>query len=183
MTQITTLLAAVRNGDNQAGEAAFAILYEDLRKLAHSRLRQHKTFTLLDTSSLVHDCYLKLVNGQSWPMESRQHFFAYASQVMRSVIVDFARARQAERRGGSADVVSLDTDLSDKLSAPEDDVIRVNDALDTLAKIDDRAAQVVEMRYFGGLTEPDIADALGVSERTVRRSWEKAKLMLAVELN
>jgi RNA polymerase sigma factor (TIGR02999 family) len=182
MTEITTLLAAVRNGDNQAGEEAFGILYDDLRKLAHSRLSQHKTFTLLDTNSLVHDCYLKLVSGQSWPIENRRHFFAYASQVMRSVIVDFARARQAERRGGGAEVVPLDTNLSDQLSAPENDVLRINDALDALAKIDERAAQVVEMRYFGGLTEPDIAESLGVSERTVRRSWEKAKVLLTVEL-
>ena len=101
---------------------------------------------------------------------------------MRSVIVDFARARQAERRGGVADDVPLDTDLSDQLAAPENDVLRVHDALDALAKIDERAAQVVEMRYFGGLTEPEIADALGLSERTVRRSWEKAKLLLTVEL-
>jgi RNA polymerase sigma factor (TIGR02999 family) len=101
---------------------------------------------------------------------------------MRSVIVDFARARQAERRGGGAEVVPLDTNLSDQLSAPEDDVLRINDALDVLVKIDERAAQVVEMRYFGGLTEPDIAESLGVSERTVRRSWEKAKVLLTVEL-
>lgn len=182
MTQITTLLAAVREGDDHAGEAAFAILYEDLRKLARARLRQHQTFTLLDTNSLVHDCYLKFVSGQSWPIENRRHFFAYASQVMRSVIVDFARARQAERRGGGAEIVSIDTDLSDKLASPEDDVLRVNDALANLAQIDQRAAQVVEMRYFGGLTETLIAESLGISERTVRRSWEKAKLLLAIEL-
>jgi len=182
MSEITTLLAAARVGDADAAGRAFTLLYDDLRRLAHARLRQHKTMTLLDTTSLVHESYLKLVGGASVPVEDRNHFFAYASHVMRSVIVDFARLRQAERRGGNAVVVALDTDLSDKLSAPEDDVLRVHDALEALAKIDERVAQVVEMRYFGGLTEPQIADALGLSERTVRRSWEKARLLLAAEL-
>lgn len=182
MTEITTLLAAARTGDEKAAGQAFSLLYSDLRRLAHARLRQHKTMTLLDTTSLVHESYLKLVGGASLPIEDRRHFFAYASHVMRSVIVDFARARQAERRGGDALVVALDTELSDKVSAPEDDVLRVHDALEALAKIDERAAQVVEMRFFGGLTEPQIADALGLSERTVRRNWEKARLLLAGEL-
>jgi RNA polymerase sigma factor (TIGR02999 family) len=182
MSEITTLLAAARVGDEDAAGRAFTLLYGDLRRLAHARLRQHKTMTLLDTTSLVHESYLKLVGGASVPVEDRRHFFAYASHVMRSVIVDFARARQAERRGGDAVVLALDTDMSDKLSAPEDDVLRVHDALEALAKIDERVAQVVEMRYFGGLTEPQIADAMGLSERTVRRSWEKARLLLTAEL-
>lgn len=182
MTEITTMLAAARGGDEDAAGSAFSLLYDDLRRLAHSRLRQHKTMTLLNTTSLVHESYMKLVGNAAVPGEDRRHFFAYASHVMRSVIVDFARARQAERRGGVADDVPLDTNLSDKLAAPESDVLRVHDALAALAKIDERAAQVVEMRYFGGLTEPEIADALGLSERTVRRSWEKARLLLTVEL-
>jgi hypothetical protein len=116
------------------------------------------------------------VGGASVPVEDRHHFFAYASHVMRSVIVDFARARQAERRGGDAVVVALDTDLSDKLSAPEDDVLRVHDALEALAKIDEGVARVVEMRYFGGLTEPQIADALGLSERLYGLGFELGRL-------
>lgn len=182
MSEITTLLAAARVGDENAAGQAFALVYADLRRLAHSRLRRHKTMTLLDTTALVHESYFKLVGGTTVPAEDRRHFFAYASHVMRSVIVDFARARQAERRGGDAVVVALDTNLSDKLSAPEDDVLRVHDALEVLGKIDVRIAQVVEMRYFGGLTEPEIADALDLSERTVRRNWQKARLLLAVEL-
>jgi RNA polymerase sigma factor (TIGR02999 family) len=182
MPDLSTLLAAARQGDEQAAGQAFSLLYDDLRRMARARLRQHRTMTLLDTTSLVHDSYLKLVGATSLPVEDRQHFFAYASRVMRSVIVDYARARLAERRGGDAGCVTLDTALSDKLAAPETDVLRVHEALDVLAKADEHLAQVVEMRYFGGLTEPEIAEALGLSERTVRRNWEKARMLLAAAL-
>ena len=99
MTELTTLLAAARNGDAQAAGNAFSLLYDDLRRLARSRLRQHRTMTLLDTTSLVHESYLKLIGAHSLAVEDRRHFFAYASRVMRSVIVDFARARQADIDG------------------------------------------------------------------------------------
>ena len=182
MAELTILLAAARNGDGKAAQQAFSLLYDDLRRLARSRLRQHQQFTLLDTTSLVHESYLKLVGVEALPIEDKKHFITYASTVMRSVIVDFARARSAERRGGDADHVVLDTSLSEKLGIPEGDVVRVHEALEVLAQADATLAQTVEMRYFGGLTEPEIAEALGISERTVRRNWEKAKLFLTVEL-
>jgi len=138
--------------------------------------------TLLDTTALVHESYLKLVGTEGVAVEDRHHFFAYASRVMRSVIVDFARAKLAERRGGEAEKVVLDTALGERLAAPESDVLRVHEALEALAQADERAAQVVEMRYFGGLTEPEIAQVLGLSERTVRRDWEKARLLLLAQL-
>jgi RNA polymerase sigma factor (TIGR02999 family) len=181
-SDVTALLAAARAGDGSAGGAAFSLLYEDLRRLARSRLRQHQTFTLLDTTSLVHESYLKLLGAGAADVESRRHFFAYAAQVMRSVIVDFARARQAERRGGDAEHVALDTGVAADLVAPESDVLRVHEALEAVAQADPRAAQVVEMRYFGGMSEAEVADALGLSERTVRRSWEKARLLLIAAL-
>jgi RNA polymerase sigma factor (TIGR02999 family) len=112
------------------------------------------------------------------PVEDRNNFFAYAARVMRSVIVDFARARLAERRGGAADHIVLDTTISEHVTAPESDALRVHEALETLEQADPRLAQVVEMRYFGGLTEIEIAETMGVSERTVRRDWEKARLLL-----
>ena len=175
---LTQLLAAARNGDANAANAAFAALYGHLHRVARSRIREHQAMTLLDTTALLHESYLKLVGTGTPPVVDRRHFFAYASRVMRSVIVDYARARNAERRGGGADHVTLDTMLSDQVAAPENDVLRVHEALDVLAQADARLAQVVEMRYFGGLTESEIADALGVTDRTVRRDWEKARLLL-----
>ena len=178
MSEITELLQRVNDGDAVARDTLFAVLYQDLRKLARSRLRQNETITLLDTTSLVHESYLKLVGAESVLVQDRHHFFAYASKVMRSVIVDFARARLAERRGGNAEHLVLDTAISDKVAAPENDALRVHEALQVLEQADPRLAQVVEMRYFGGLTEAEIAAALDVSERTVRRDWEKARLLL-----
>ncbi len=178
MAELTTLLAAARQGDQNAAGQAFALLYDDLRRLARSRLRQHQTMTLLDTTALVHESYLKLVGAQALPVEDRHPFFAYAAPVMRSVIVDFGRARVAERRGGEADHIVLDTAISEQVAAPENDALRVHEALEMLELADPRLAQVVEMRYFGGLSEAEIAEALGVSERTVRRDWEKARLLL-----
>jgi RNA polymerase sigma factor (TIGR02999 family) len=112
----------------------------------------------------------------------RGHFFAYAGRVMRSVIVDFARKRQAERRGGGAEHVSLDTQLAEDVRATDDELIRINEALEALQEVDDRLVRVVEMRFFAGMTEAEVADALGVADRTVRRDWEKAKLLLTATL-
>lgn len=178
MAELTALLNAARSGDSNAAGMAFGLLYDDLRKIARSRLRPHQQFTLLDTTSLVHESYLKLVGLGSVPIEDKKHFFTYASTVMRSVIVDFARARSAERRGGDVEHLVLDTSLSEKLGMPEDDVVRVHEALEVLAQADAGLARIVEMRYFGGLTEAEIAVILDISERTVRRNWEKAKLLL-----
>jgi len=182
MSELTLLLDAARQGDQKAAGEAFSLLYEDLRRLARSRLRPHQTMTLLGTTSLVHEAYLKVMGSDGLPVENRHHFFAYASRVMRSVIVDYARARAAERRGGDAEHVVLDTLISGQIAAPENDALRVHEALDVLEKADPRLAQVAEMRFFGGLTEPEIAEALGLSERTVRRDWEKARLLLLAQL-
>lgn len=181
-SELTQLLASARRGDRDAAGAAFGVLYRELRRVAQAKLRQHRTITLLDTTALLHESYLKLIGADSLQVEDRRHFFAYAAHVMRSVIVDFARARQAERRGGGATRLALDTALSEKLAPPEDDVLRVHEALEVLAQADERLARVVELRYFGGLSESEVAETLGLSERTVRRSWEKARLLLAAAL-
>ncbi|MBL8323393.1 MAG: sigma-70 family RNA polymerase sigma factor [Rubrivivax sp.] len=178
MSELTTLLESARQGDQKAAGQAFSMLYEDLRRLAAARLRPHRTMTLLGTTSLVHEAFLKIVGAESLPVENRHHFFAYASRVMRSVIVDYARARSAERRGGDSEHVVLDTQLSEQIAAPENDALRVHAAMEVLEKAEPRLAQVAEMRFFGGLSEPEIAEALGLSERTVRRDWEKARLLL-----
>ena len=182
MSDITALLASAGAGDQDAAATAFSLVYEELKRLAQAKLRRHQTITLLDTTSLVHESFLKLVGNRALAVRDRQHFFAYAARVTRSVIVDFARARLRDRRGGDAQLVTLDTGLGDKLSASEHDVLRVNEALEVLAAAEPRLAQVVEMRYFGGLTEVETAELLGLTERTIRRDWNKAKLLLAATL-
>jgi RNA polymerase sigma factor (TIGR02999 family) len=180
--EFNELLAAARQGDERAAGQVFSLLYDDLRRLARARLRQHQTITLLDTTALVHESYLKLIATDSLPVADQRHFFAYASRVMRSVIVDFARARLTDRRGGDAEHVVLDTTLLEQLGGQENNVLRVHDALETLADAEPVLAQLVEMRYFGGLTETEIGEVLGMSMRTVRRNWEKARLLLAAAL-
>ena len=179
MAEVTALLALARMGDESAAAQAFALVYDDLHRLARARLHRHKTFTLLGTTALVNESFLKLSAAGHWPVEDRHHFFAYAAQVMRSVIVDQARARATERRGGNAAHLVLDTELGEQLAQPSDtDVLRVHEALIELALADPRAAQVVELRYFGGLSDAEAAGVLGINERTVRRDWNKARLLL-----
>jgi RNA polymerase sigma factor (TIGR02999 family) len=180
---MTALLASARRGDKESAAEVFALMYEELRRIARARLSQHQDFTLLDTTALVHESYLKLAGLPTLPVEDRKHFFTYAATVMRSVIVDFARARATERRGALADKVMLDTALADQLAQPDDDVLRVHEALEVLEQADAQLAKIVEMRYFGGLTEVEIAQVLELSDRTVRRNWEKAKLILSAALS
>lgn len=179
---LTRLLEAARAGDAEAGRRAYALVYRDLHALAHAKLRSHRTMSLLDTTALVHESYLRLVGDGRLDLDGRRHFFAYAARVMRSVIVDTARARLAARRGGGLPDLTLDTEAAIPEGGDEATVVRVDDALADLAKVNPRLAEVVEMRYFGGLTEAEIAEALGVSDRTVKRDWEKARLLLAAAL-
>ena len=152
--------------------------YRQLRVLARARLRGGGREALLDTTALVHEAYLRVAGVEMDSAEQRS-FLAYAGRTMRSVIVDFARKRQAECRGGDVCIVTLTGTLAERSPAAADEIVRVHEALDQLARLDARLAQGVEMRYFAGLTEPQIAHALGISERTVRRDWEKARLLLA----
>jgi RNA polymerase sigma factor (TIGR02999 family) len=137
---------------------------------------------MLDTTALVHESYLRFINGGQLRSDDRRAFFAYASKVMRSVIIDAVRERQAERRGGDLQRLTLNTQIADSLPAGEDELLRVNEALDVLAQAEPRLAKVVEMRYFGGYTEAEIGEALELTERTVRRDWDKARLLLGALL-
>jgi len=157
-------------------------LYDDLRRLARSELRRHQTITFLDATSLVHESYLRLVGNGQLRHDQRGEFMAYMARVMRSVIVDFVRAKAADKRGGQQAHVPLDTELSELLPAADAEVLHVHEALKVLAAADPRMGDIVEMHYFGGMTEPEIDAVLKVSERTVRREWEKARLLLAVAL-
>lgn len=182
VTDLTTLLAGARGGDSEALDRLFSELYGELRQLAHARLRRNDVPTLLDTTSLVHESYLRFLKSQQVGIADRAHFMAYAARVMRSVVVDFARERSAQRRGGQDVHVPLNTDAQEASPPGENEVIRVHQALEDLAQVSDRLVRVVEMRYFGGMSETEIAEALGVNERTVRRDWEKARILLAAAL-
>jgi RNA polymerase sigma factor (TIGR02999 family) len=182
MTEITALLRAAVGGDRLAADQAYALLYADLRRLARSRLRQSGEMTLLDTTALVHESFLRLNGGRALDFPDRHHFLGYAAKVMRAVVVDVVRARLAERRGGDAEHVTLQTTVVDASAAHGDEVLRVHEALDELAALEPRLAQVVELRYFGGLSEAEVAASLGVTERTVQRDWQKARMLLSLAL-
>jgi RNA polymerase sigma factor (TIGR02999 family) len=149
--------------------------------MARARLASGGRNTVLDTTALVHESYLRLARAHGLAFEDRLRFMTYAGRVMRSVIVDLVRERQAECRGGDAPHVALTTQIGERLAAGEGEreILRVHDALEVLAQRDPRLAQVVEMRYFAGMTEAEIAQALQVNERTVRRDWSQARLFLA----
>jgi RNA polymerase sigma factor (TIGR02999 family) len=160
----------------------FSSLYPDLRQLARRRLQRSEKITLLDTTALVHESYLRFLKVGRVDVGDRTRFLAYAAQVMRSVMVDFVRRRRALRRGGDLPALTYDPAQLEAVAQAEEEIIRVNDALDQLAKVNVRLVRVVEMRYFGGLDEQEIAESLGVTGRTVRREWEKARLLLSVAL-
>jgi len=179
---ITELIERANRGERDAVDRLFSELYAELHEMAKSRIRRHVPMTILDTTALLHESYLRLVKVGALSVANRAHFLAYASRVMRSIIVDFARQRLAERRGGGAVEVPLDTESFESAASPEADVVRVHEALEELAAVDERLVRLVEMRYFGGLTEEEIAEALDLSARTVQRDWEKARLLLSIAL-
>ena len=172
-------LAASRAFDQ---DALFGEHYRDLRRMAHGRMRQSGELTLLDTTSLVNELYVKLSSSDRQKFQSREHFLAYASTAMRSIIVDAARARVAERRGGPLADVTLDTLLGERISGAPQGVLEIDDALVRLAAGEPRLAKVVEMRFFGGFSEEEVAAAMDVSARTIRRDWDKARRMLLAML-
>ena len=182
MADITRLLQSAAAGNAQAMDEVVALLYEDLRRIAGSRLRQSGDITFLDTTALVHESYLRLQRSGGLSFEDRKRFLGYAAKVMRSVVIDAVRARQADRHGGHAMHITLNTQVGDSVAADADDVLRVHEALEELEHVDERLARVVEMRYFGGLSEAEIAECLGVTERTVQRDWQKARMLLAEAL-
>ena len=182
MAQVTQLLQRMHAGDAAARDALFAAAYEELQRLARSRLRDGGRNTVLETTSLVHECYLRFVTARELRAEDRKAFFAYASQVMRSVILNSVRERQAQRRGGDAPHLTLSTELVDNLAGDEATILKVHEALEVLEQVNARMAQVAQMRYFGGYSDGEIAETLEVTERTVRRDWEKARTILAAAL-
>ena len=163
--------------DSSRLDQAFAAHYADLKKIAHSRLRRTGLQGSMQTTALVHDSYVRLAALPHLAFSDRLQFLAYSSRVLRSIVVDLVREARALRRGGDRDIVTLDTAAGDELPEPVD-VEAVNDALTDLAKLDPALARLVEMRFFGGMSEDEIAAVLGVSKRSVSREWQKARALL-----
>jgi RNA polymerase sigma factor (TIGR02999 family) len=182
MSDITVLLRRIAASDPRAIDELFGTLYAEMHRLAHGRLLQSGPITLLDTTSLAHEAFLRLKNAGRIHLDSRVQFMAYVSKVLRAVIVDFVRKRSADKRGGHRVHVTLDTEVADEVGAADQEIERVNDALLELEETDPRLKQVVEMRFFGGLSEQEIGEILGVSDRTVRSDWVRARLLLSVTL-
>lgn len=179
---LTDLINQGLAGNLAASEAAFAATYQDLHRQAHLRLNRTARGTMLDTTALVHESYLRFVKSGQIRIEDRHHFLRYAAQAMRSVIVDAVRKRAAVRHGGGLNQIEFTTNVRDQGNTGESEILAVHDALEELAKHNQRMVQVVEMRYFAGMTDGEVAEALKISDRTVRRTWERARVWLAAAL-
>jgi RNA polymerase sigma factor (TIGR02999 family) len=179
--EITQWLSAARDGDREALDRVLATLYRELHSMARRQLGNQNGHTL-DATGLVHEAYLRLVGRADAQFEDRAHFFAYAASAMRSVVVDYARQRLAQKRGGDLHrVTELPEEVEGGLRLDEE-TLGLDTALTRLAAVDERLAQVVELRYFAGLSELEIASLLKRSERSIRRDWQKARLFLLASL-
>ena len=178
---VTTLLNRLADGDQEAAARLVPLIYDELRRLATRRLRHERPGHTLQATALVHEVYLKLAGQSDARWQNRAQFFAVASQLMRRILVDYARTKQRIKRGGRQERVSLDEVL---LIAPNrtDELLAVHESLSRLEKLDPRQARIVELRYFGGLTMDETAEVLGVAPRTVTREWNIAKAWLYGEL-
>jgi RNA polymerase sigma factor (TIGR02999 family) len=182
LSQITELLQGWRDGDQKALDALLPLVYNELRRLANFHLRKERPEHTLQSAALVNEAYLRLVGVQPPQWEGRTHFFAIASQLMRQILVDYARRRGAGKRGGSVCMLSLE-DASEKARGREMDIVALDDALQRLAEIDQRQSRIVEMRFFGGLTLEEISTALEIGPATVQRDWTVARAWLHREIS
>jgi RNA polymerase sigma factor (TIGR02999 family) len=180
--EVTGLLLAWSAGDQAALEKLMPLVYAELHRLAKRYMRREYAGHTLQTSALVNEAYLRLIDAHGVRWENRAHFFAVSAQIMRRILVDFARAKRNLKRGGGAQQVTLDEGL---VLSPERgaDLLALNEALEKLAVLNERQSRVVELRYFGGLNEDEVAEALKVSPRTVRSDWSLARAWLYRELS
>lgn len=177
MGDITRLLDQARQGDAGARERFFASVYAELDQLARRKIGRDARFTMLDAPGLVHEVYLRLVQQAELPGQDRRAFLAYASRVMRSVVIDYVRSRRAERHGGGQQHVTLNTGIANQ-DFQEPDLLALGDAMESLQRVDERAHWIVEMRYFAGMEIEEIAGFLEISPATVKRDWQKARAFL-----
>ena len=177
---VTVILNRALGGDRAAHEDIYRLLYAELLKLARSQLSNANV--TLNPAALVNEAYLRLLKRDAEPMRDRRAFYAYASQAMRSVLVDYVRESSADKRGAGQRPITLSTGIAEGLAGTDDDFARLNDAMLELQSADERCFKVVEMRYFGGMTEEDIAAQLDISLATVKRDWRKARAFLFDQL-
>jgi RNA polymerase sigma factor (TIGR02999 family) len=174
---ITQILRELRDGGSDAVDSLLPLVYEELRAMAHRRLTPGARDVTLDTTALVHEAYVRLFDRSRLDWKDRRHFFSVAAIAMRQIIVDHARRRSAVKRGGGLTRVDLDsTNLA--VDAQAEEIVALNDALSRLARLDERLASVVELRFFAGLSVQEVAEVLDTSERTVKRDWRKACALL-----
>jgi RNA polymerase sigma factor (TIGR02999 family) len=180
--EITQLLLAWSDGDKQALDRLVPLVYDELRRLARNYMRKERAGQTLQTTALIHEAYLRLIDADRVQWRNRAHFFGIAARLMRQILVARARERGCQKRGGGAEHVSLDEAMviDERL---DEDLVALDEALGELSQFDARTAQVVEMRFFGGLTEEEIAAALDVSTKTVRRDWRLARSWLRRKLS
>jgi RNA polymerase sigma-70 factor (ECF subfamily) len=180
--QITAWLTNWREGDQQAPERLFAVVYPELRRIAARFLHNERDHHTLEPNALVNELCLRLLGSEPINYQDRAHFFAIAAQTMRRILIDYARARIADKRGGAQDRVSLSAVDGWNPVAQSEDILSLDEALTKLEKADPRAARVVELRFFGGLQEDEVAEVVGVSIITVKRDWKVARAWLISRL-
>lgn len=178
---VTQLLRASRGGSRDALDGLFSLLYDELRRIAHRQLAGQPRDGTLNTTALIHEAYLRLVDQTQADWEDRAHFFAYAARAMRAIIVDYARRRCAQKRGGRLPHVAFD-DRDLPVESQAEMIVAVDTALTRLSEVSERLGRIVECRFFGAMSLDETAAALGVTDRTVRRDWIKAKTWLYSEL-
>ena len=174
---ITQLLTEWRDGDETALDRLIPLVYEELRRLAHHYLRRERPGYTLQTSALVNEAYLRLVDHKGMRWQNRAHFYAVAAQAMRRILVDHARSRDAAKRGGGANLIGLD-EAATAAQMQAANLLALDEALNQLALIDKRKSRIVELRYFGGMSVEETAEVIGVSPVTVMREWSSAKAWL-----
>ena len=181
--EVTGLLLSWGQGDAAALDRLVPLVYEELRRVARGHLRREAPGHVLQATGLVHEVFLRLVDVDRMTVTSRTHFFAIAARLMRQVLVDHARRKRADKRGGGATVIGLDEIRPAAAPTAGVDVLALDEALDTLSSLDARQCRVVELRFFAGLKIPEVADALGISTATVEREWVMAKAWLHQRLS
>ena len=182
--QVSELLLHWGNGDRKALESLLPLVYEELRRLARSHLRQHRPNHTLQTTAVVHEAYLRLAENKSLKIVNRAHFLGIAAQLMRWILVDYERKRRAAKRGSGVVPLTLDEDIGTPAANGRSvDLLALNEALDRLAKLDGQQSQIIELRYFGGLSIEDTSEFLGISPATVKRAWASARAWLLREMS